>query len=547
MYLSNLDNSTYPFISHPKIQHMINTADFTPYQYYQLHQSVAREIFAPMIHGRSDIFGISLILKNKPQINDYSNANEQLDMNRIRERNEQLLSVLNDMESFQVLGLRQFGSTPVITVVRKLSSHTTYLFEGLLVIDLKLQQLEKISKNVASGDMNFWIADGNGQVIYHPKQDQIGQLISQDVLQQSLSQPEGVYRSKEMSNQAILYTRSQTTDWIIAADVPLEPLVHSLIHFRNVSLATGLAVLLVALLSLSGFSYSITRSLNHLRRLMAKVESGNFKITSTFTKVSHAEIESVFRSFFTMVHRINQLMEEIHSSKLKEQTLIIKEKETALQAMQAQINPHFLYNTLEIINSHAIIENNMNISKMTRALAHMFRYNTGSARHVVTLTEEIQHIQSYLDIQQARFSSLIVNISLEQAGDGEVIMVRLTLQPLLENAFIHGYRNKKPTYIGITGTQREGCYSIRIEDKGAGIAPEIREYYNRLFEADTPDDDKAAAGQIGLINVHQRIRMTFGTPYGVYIPKPASNEGTAFELLLPIQKGVEEYVPFNDR
>ncbi|GKS12242.1 hypothetical protein YDYSY3_32420 [Paenibacillus chitinolyticus] len=636
LYIKNLENSTYPIVTSPLTQQFLSPALPSAYPYYQLTEKVENDLFAQMIYGRSDIVGISLVGKNSLQITDFSEAKEILDMNTIRSRNADLLKRLDTLGNFEILGLNRVGSSPVLTVARKLHSSSTYLYEGLLIVDLNLEQIENICKDESQGSFSTWISSADGELVYHPDAWKIGTHISGEQLMQmqggehasaSASFRTGTPQGEEL----VIYETSRVTDWIVGANIPMKTIIGDLIRLRNISLAAALLLFMIALSIVGGYSLSITRSLTYLQRLMAKVENGDFNVRLTSTRERKDEIGLVFRSFSKMVSELNRLVREVHSSKLKEQELIIKQKESALQSMQAHINPHFLYNSLEIINSHAILENNRSISKMTAALAHIFRYNTGNAGPLVSLGEETAHIRSYLEIQTSRFRNLQVEIDVGEPWVRTVPAVRLTLQPLVENAFIHGYRDKKPTYIGIIGKPRETYYAVEISDRGRGMSADAATKLTSLLAGVTGDvpsepgdtapvgpreaptaapghvsdaareeaaasagrgagasagngpgaapasvndpvvpqrpaagsapaskplrgpetpqqpaagrtwpeaagtqpDDGARQGGIGLLNVHQRIRLTFGKEYGVFLLSSSPGAGTCFEIRLP--------------
>ncbi|WP_372009474.1 histidine kinase [Paenibacillus chitinolyticus] len=643
LYIKNLENSTYPIVTSPLTQQFLAPALPSAYPYYQLTEKVENDLFVQMIYGRSDIVGISLVGKNSLQITDFSEAKEILDMNTIRSRNADLLKRLDTLGNFEILGLNRVGSGPVLTVARKLHSSSTYLYEGLLIVDLNLEQIENICKDESQGSFSTWISSADGELVYHPDAWKIGTHISGEQLMQiqggepasaSASFRTGAPQGEEL----VIYETSRVTDWIVGANIPMKTIIGDLIRLRNISLAAALLLFMIALSIVGGYSLSITRSLTYLQRLMAKVENGDFNVRLTSTRERKDEIGLVFRSFSKMVSELNRLVREVHSSKLKEQELIIKQKESALQSMQAHINPHFLYNSLEIINSHAILENNRSISKMTAALAHIFRYNTGNAGPLVSLGEETAHIRSYLEIQTSRFRNLQVEIDVGEPWGRTVPAVRLTLQPLVENAFIHGYRDKKPTYIGIIGKARETYYAVEISDHGRGMSADAAGRLTSLLAGVTGDvpseqggtasvgpgeapsavpgrasaavadlskasleavaasagrgagasagnglgaapapvndpvvtqrpaagstpaseplrgpgtlqqpaagrtwpdaagtqpDDGARQGGIGLLNVHQRIRLTFGKEYGVFLLSSSPGAGTCFEIRLP--------------
>ena len=196
----------------------------------------------------------------------------------------------------------------------------------------------------------------------------------------------------------------------------------------------------------------------------------------------------------------------------------------------------------------------MEISRMTRALAHMFRYNIGHAESVVPLREEMTHVQYYLDLQSARFRKLRIDMDVNERDLDRVNAVRLTLRPIVENVFIHGYRGKKPSYLGISSRAEAGYYAIVIRDKGVGMTAQTLRQIRRILQSGKKpeggiqrnDGDETTSG-IGLLNVHQRLQLTFGDEYGLYLVESVPLEGTIFEIRLPYRTNEEgHHVPDHD-
>ncbi|WP_163537429.1 sensor histidine kinase [Gracilibacillus sp. YIM 98692] len=547
LYISNIENSTYPFISNRQIQRFINSDILSKYDSFILSEQIEKELFTQMMDGRSDIVGISLVSKKGRQINFYQST-ELLDMKHIRNRNNQLLQGGNEMDNFNIIGLREIGSQPVITVSRKIHSNHSYLYEALLIVDINLSQISNISNNLSIENSNVWIMDDTGQIIYHTNPNRIGEFVRTSVLNRYLSNTSDVFTTTTNNKKQIfIYEHFQATDWVLIAQLPHKKIISDLLKIRSLTILLGGVIVIVALSVFGGFSLSLTGSLSTLQKLMKKVELGNLTVPNLSMKERKDEIGNVFRSFYTMVNELKRLYEEVHIAQLQEKQMQIKQKESALQAMQAQINPHFLYNTLGIINSHAILENNMVISKMTTSLAHMFRYNLGDARQVVSLREEMDHIHSYLEIQKERHRHLEVDIQIDNECLDSISIIRLSLQPLVENAFLHGYQKhkRKASYIGIHTFKKSDYYVIQVIDNGYGMDPKIKEDYNRAFkELDDQHiyDKEKQFKSIGLWNVHERTRLAFGTPYGLHIKDGSSGTGTIVEIMLPYRKEEENDV-----
>ncbi|MGP4039707.1 sensor histidine kinase [Gracilibacillus sp. D59] len=538
LYISNLENSTYPFISNSQIQRFINSRELSRYEHFILSEQIEQELFTQMMDGRSDIVGISLISKNNRQIT-YYNSTELIDMDRVRNRNYSLLNKATEMDNFNVIGLQKIGSQPVITVSRKIHSNNSYLYEALLIVDINLNQISNISNNLFIENSNVWIMDYTGQIIYHTNPNLIGEYVKSATLDRYLKNRSDVFTTTQDKEKDIfIYEHFQATDWVLIAQLPHEKIISHLLELRTITIILGGIIIMVALSVFGGFSLSLTGSLSYLQNLMKKVELGDLTVQHTKYKERKDEIGNLFRSFNRMINELKRLYEEVHLAQLKEQKMQIKQKESALRAMQAQINPHFLYNTLEIINSHAILEDNTIISKTATSLAHMFRYNLGDARQVVSLKEEIDHIKSYLEIQKERHRHLEIDLQIDDECLEVISIIRLSLQPLVENAFLHGYQDHKmkASYIGIHTFKNSDYFIVQIIDKGYGINSNIKEKYNLAFKSTNDDhiqDKEKESKSIGLWNVHERIRLAFGSSYGLQIKEVTQDKGTIIEIKLP--------------
>ncbi len=213
----------------------------------------------------------------------------------------------------------------------------------------------------------------------------------------------------------------------------------------------------------------------------------------------------------------------------------LSKRQAQYLALQNQINPHFLYNTMESIRSEAMMSGLDSVAKMCESLASFFRYTVSNTENLATVEEELQNVRNYFFIQQYRFGSrLQLNIEYEEDDWGEMLKCRipkLTLQPVVENAIIHGVEQK----IGVgTVTVRifftETRLVILVKDDGVGIPPEVlAQINNRLKATSTPSGEK---GGIAIANVNTRIKLLFGDAYGVTVYS-TEGVGTDVEITLP--------------
>ncbi|WP_235440466.1 cache domain-containing protein [Paenibacillus sp. DMB20] len=255
LYISSLENSTYPFVNHPQIQQLLDAPALTPFQYYTISEKVEDDLFAQMIYGRSDIIGMSLVADNQRQITDFSRAETPVNMKDVRTRNLNYLQQMESMDNYQVLGVGKIGSTPVLTVARKLHSSTSYLYKGLLIVDLNLRQIESISNNATPGGFTVWIASRNGDIVYHPEASLTGTRIPQEVMKGMHEGNSGYFRHGPASDETlVIYENSQITDWIVIADIPLRKVIGNLIHLRNLSLIAAVILVGITLSVVGGYS-----------------------------------------------------------------------------------------------------------------------------------------------------------------------------------------------------------------------------------------------------------------------------------------------------
>lgn len=549
-YFRDLERSTFPLVSHPLLQQFMNLSPADTFELVKIKTAIEQELLPNFFFGRTDIYGFSIVSRSGISTN-YGNAG--------RIYASELLDELKDDETYKVMGLRLDGSTPVVTVVRKFWDTQGYQTAGFIIIDLNMTPFSRIVSNIKLGQTgHLSIIDSEGIIVEHTDPALWGKTIPEVELATLRSQAEGYYEKEtDQGTMLMMFHRSELNDWSIVSQVPLEELVGKLISMRNISLWVGSCLIVFVLLILGAFSLHLTRSLQLLQRLMYRAENGELNVLAPEKR--NDEIGRLNRSFNKMVGEIRRLIEVVHTSELKEKELQLRQKEAVLLAMQSQINPHFLYNTLEAINSYAVVEGVLPISNMTTALADLFRYSVGNPKEAVTLEEELRHLASYFEIQKERYRSLEVQIQTDESLLPYVRAVRLIVQPIVENAFTHGYEQHKlkPSYIGLYGEVRDNGYVLSVVDKGKGMPPERKAGYDRLF-ASNSDLDKSGAeeeseerrsdgrepyvplpaagrSRIGLRNVHQRIRLVFGEPYGLKI-RHSDETGTRIDLLLPFDR-----------
>lgn len=297
--------------------------------------------------------------------------------------------------------------------------------------------------------------------------------------------------------------------------------------------ASGIAVTVALLLSAVAFaavfiavkaSTSISRPITKMRDTMKRVQNGDMGVRADVETLD--EIGQLAISFNNMIEQINVLMREQE----EQQTKLRKAEQRALQA---QINPHFLYNTLDSISWMARAKNLEQIEETIEALTSLFRISLSRGRDIITLEEELRHVHSYLRIQQIRYSKkMSYSIDVPKSLYGCSI-VKMTLQPLVENAIYHGIKEKREKgSIRIEGYECGPSVVLKITDTGKGMPKERLDALNRAICEDEDFVGEGMPDSYGVMNVQRRVRIFFGSRYGLHY-ESVYQEGTVVTITLP--------------
>lgn len=326
------------------------------------------------------------------------------------------------------------------------------------------------------------------------------------------------------------YSTSQVNGWKIVNLIRLIEMDKHLTELR-ITIWIIVAAILVSVTIISYFiSIKIT---NPLRKFIGKLEiigDGNFDERLPEEKNCY-EINVLNKVFNRMMDRICRLISEVYTVK-------IKQKEAEFEALQAKINPHFLCNTLQSITSLAVLGQNSDIERVSVSLGNLLEYTVYEREEMVQVCKEMDYIRNYIAIQNIRYGNSI-NISYEIDKEiEELYILKLMLQPLVENALYHGLEKKSDDKrITVKAKMENGIVLFEIEDNGIGMNEErLQEVKRRLCGKETQGKS------IGLANVHERIQLKFGAEYGVEIYSEYGC-GTRVEIRIPAIKtpGRNEY------
>lgn len=278
------------------------------------------------------------------------------------------------------------------------------------------------------------------------------------------------------------------------------------LNYINKRSAQIIVTTLVCLLILTALTHYIMtgmlKRLIVLDKMMGKVGRGDFSVEISENENTEDEISRLAHAFNKMASRLNQVMEEkVQGEKTK--------KDAELRALQAQINPHFLYNTLENMKMQCEIEEYDNLQNSLSALGDLFRYSISWGSNEAPFSKEWHNLENYLDIMRMRFEEQLECVLTCEEGIGGIMVPKLILQPLVENSFNHGFKDKMPPWrLWVTAKKEEGVLSIEVRDNGTGISEEQLKQLEESLEKNEPfEHQEKKRKSIGVGNVKQRIEM----------------------------------------
>lgn len=314
--------------------------------------------------------------------------------------------------------------------------------------------------------------------------------------------------------------------------VVIIPLTKITLETNKVAINTlkiAIAAIALSMIIILYFSKNISRRINSLRVEMHKVVTGDFNISNDIQ--GKDEMGQLYADLNIMIDSIKKLINEVYVEKIQKEKLKAYQKDIEFKMLSSQINPHFLYNTLETIRMKAICNDERELADLVKKLGKLMRRNLEVSGKEVSLKSELDLIESYLDIQSVRFEGKVnYNLIISEEIDIESYKILpLLLEPIVENAFIHGLEDKigKGKILVNIYSEQEKLY-IEIEDDGVGIEEErLNQIREKLEKVD--DENKS----IGITNVNQRMKLYYGEFYGVKIESRLSM-GTKVTLCLPI-------------
>lgn len=392
------------------------------------------------------------------------------------------------------------------------------LHQGVILVDLNFNNIKELCSEELGENGYLYIVDKNGSLVYHPRQQMIYAGIEDTTVPIACALSSGSRIFRQDGGRMMISVKTlKNADWRIVGVSPLNGLLTYDEELRNfVMLIVICVVMLIIFLSIV-VSFFITSPMNRLMRLMGEVEAEKLNTFSTARGVY--EVNELSCSFNQMVYKIKRLMEQV----VEEQQLLRKSE---MRALEAQINPHFLYNTLDSIMWMAESGDQKNVVKMIAALAQFFRISLSCGSETIPVKDEMKHAENYLVIQKMRYND---QFDYEIVFDPAVLnckTLKIMLQPIVENAIIHGVGNLPyKGNIKISAAISQNKLVFEVSDNGFGMNPDV-------LESILAEKASGKTG-IGLHNVNQRIQLMYGSEYGLQF-ESRLDEGTTVRIILPL-------------
>ena len=492
----------------------------------------------PYIKGRriSNEVNKSLLLRNN---NEFRNCTVYSNMDDVKiygvsasmmeqGMKEQWYSKSKGLEKGLFTHTTYDGKNQILSLIEKVYYIDTKSFNkkylGIIKLDLNMDRLfQPVKENIKEDAYPYGVIvlDENKELIYSQQED------TKDIIYGA--ELEELYNEKMLiHNNKILYGGT-ISSYGLKVILVFENDV--LIQKQKEQQRSMIIIVFIMIGIIALASYFFTRSFSYRIELLVNkiklVEEGDLRTTEAI--IGDDEVATLDKQFNNMIKRLNELIEKNYIQQLEK-------RETQLRNLQLQINPHFLYNTLETISSIAAINHVFDICDLCDKLGEVFRYSLGKNHgEYVTIQQELEHTKNYIFIQKMRFGD---RFEVCYDIDNNILsnrVLRFILQPIVENAIVHGIGSQnKQGIIEISIEQENKDIIIKIEDDGAGMSSETMEYLDEYIN-DLEINLKRKTKSIGIKNVNQRIKLSCGKEYGITINSKLG-QGSCFTIRLPYIK-----------
>lgn len=553
LLLQGYDSITKSLNSNYEMLRLIQDRDTNKDQAVSIiNERTITNILGAIYYSRDDIVGIHVITNAGKNYNYERGFDSVIDTNySSSEWYQKLQDSSGEMVwlgLFQGSVINRFQKDPLFVFGRKLYDLTDHRAIGVMLIETNPQPILAALSNVTiSPNSLVYIVDRENRMIASTAEEK--------VIPPSFS---GLPRPQtneiivdDRTDQLIVAAKAKMSDWTVFGLTPKGDINAEVVKTREYLYVVIVVLVILSTALASLISRNIASPLKLLIREMKQVEMGNFK--GSVTVKSFEEINSLVSSFNRMVNRMDELIERITLSSMSE-------KNAELQALQSQVNPHFLYNTLDMIYWMLDERENDRLGKVILSLSHMFRYSSDwQEASKTTLRQELDQMRHYITIIESRLEGRVSTDIQIDPDVLDVILPKMTLQPIIENAVKYGLEPlREPGNLRVFTEVHEQELHIIIKDNGVGIEESTLEEMQELLRADTTEAGGLVASMkieqqiasssiqtvspsvktrrgIGITNVHRRIALMFGDAYGLRIHSK-QGEGTTVTIVMPLPR-----------
>lgn len=406
-------------------------------------------------------------------------------------------------------------------------THNGVQTRAVLLVDVNFKKIDELCQRVSLGKKGYVyiIDDSAGNIVYHPQQQLIYIGLKYENVEPALKYAYGNYIDDSTGEDRLITIKTvNNIGWKVVGVSFMDEVMTSKQEVNDYMLRVLLIVLLLVVVISAIMSARISRPIKQLEKAMKSVERGDF---NTGVEVRGAlEVERLSQRYNLMMVKIKGLMNQI----VLEQEA---KRKYELEALQAQINPHFLYNTLNSVVRMVGMSKNEDIIRTITSLSKLFRISLNKGQPIVAVSEELEHARHYLTIQQIRFKNKF-NFTIEAEEDVLACpTIKLILQPIIENAIIHGIEQMVDEgTIEVRAMMVGSRIRFTIRDNGLGMSPEKLAEISAGTFSGSGDSASYSGSGVGVHNVRERIRIYFGEEYGL-VYESELEEGTTVTIEIP--------------
>ena len=524
-YIDYMENTSYLVSSNEDVQKYLfgDTAD------PEARDRILSQ-FETILDSRSDILNLGIIAENGRMLinNGQHLTNQDLDIHS----QEWYTNALEGRESVYLTSSHVqhiiSGERPwVITLsrgIRNKEMGTGQEKEGVFFIDLNYSAISELCDQSMVGNQGYaFIVDADGNIVYHPQQQQLYNELQTENIDLVMNAGSDIVTWGDGINKKMYsISRSEKTGWTVVDCVRVEELLRRSNEAQSIYVLVAMGLMAVALFFSRFVAKSITLPIQRLCDSMERVQEGDFSVSDIVVD-SENEIGSLTKSFNVMTQRIHELM----AQNIREQEA---KRKSELKALQSQINPHFLYNTLDSIIWMAEGKKNEEVVLMTASLARLLRQSISNEDELVSIGQEIEYARGYLTIQKMRYKDKLEFWIEVEPSILNIRLIKLVSQPVIENAIYHGLKYKESRgLLLVKGFMKNGNAVLQVIDDGVGMDQETLDHIYERHKVDYHSNG------VGIYNVQKRLQLYYGNEYGiVYESKPG--EGTTATITIPGQQ-----------